>query len=51
MLIAKDDVLKETDFGIAQVAGHDNDTRTGRSMGTFAYMPPEQRENAKAADH
>jgi len=51
VLIGEGDTVKVTDFGIAQVSGNSNITRTGRAMGTFAYMPPEQRQNAKAADH
>jgi serine/threonine protein kinase len=40
---------KLTDFGIARV-GESSMTRTGSVMGTFAYMPPEQREDAKRVD-
>lgn len=34
------------DFGIARVP-HDRRTRSGVAMGSFAYMPPEQRVDAK----
>jgi serine/threonine protein kinase len=43
--------LKIADFGIARLHGVDaNLTGTGMAMGTWAYMPPEQRESARQVD-
>lgn len=35
------------DFGIALIEGGERKTRTGVAMGSFAFMPPEQRVDAK----
>jgi serine/threonine-protein kinase len=44
-------VLKLADFGIARVVERNMSmTRTGMTMGTWAYMPPEQRNSAKSVD-
>jgi len=42
-----------TDFGIARSAGitEESFTKTGTVMGTWAFMAPEQRVNAKTVDH
>ena len=51
MLIDHHGVLKLADFGIARLAQRNaNLTRTGMVMGTWAYMPPEQRESARQVD-
>jgi len=51
ILLTSDGTAKVTDFGIAQIAGADTRTRTGATMGTLHYMPPEQRLDAKRVDH
>ncbi len=42
-----------TDFGIARSTGRSDEgfTKTGTVMGTWAFMAPEQRVNAKGVDH
>jgi serine/threonine-protein kinase len=45
LFVTKDGVLKVLDFGIARLretGGPEGHTRTGRMMGTPAFMPPEQ---------
>jgi eukaryotic-like serine/threonine-protein kinase len=51
VLVDATGVLKLADFGIARVVERNmNMTRTGMTMGTWAYMPPEQRNSAKSVD-
>ena len=50
VLIDRDGVCRVSDFGIAQVKDTTNLTGTGHAMGTWLYMPPEQRLNAKEVD-
>ncbi len=50
ILITRKGVCKMTDFGIAQVISNDSLTKTGSVMGTWGYMAPEQRTNAKSVD-
>jgi len=42
LLVARDDHIKITDFGIAQVPGSARLTRTGMLVGTAAYLAPER---------
>ncbi|TVQ88750.1 MAG: serine/threonine protein kinase [Deltaproteobacteria bacterium] len=48
LLIAADDRTVLADFGIALVTEGDRRTREGVSMGSFAFMPPEQRLDARS---
>ncbi len=51
VLVDRNGELKIADFGIARVVARDHSlTRTGMVMGTWAYMPPEQRESARQVD-
>ena len=48
VLLTQDDRALLGDFGIAAITAMENrDTDVGTSLGTFAYMPPEQRTNAR----
>lgn len=49
LLVDSEGTPKVTDFGIAQVSEVSN-TRTGAVIGTWAYMAPEQRSDAKNVD-
>lgn len=42
IIVTKDRVVKILDFGLAKVAGATQVTRTGTTVGTIAYMSPEQ---------
>lgn len=50
VLLTADGVPKMTDFGIARIEDSDSRTRTAAVMGTWTYMPPEQRKSAKDTD-
>jgi serine/threonine protein kinase len=51
VMVTGDGVCRVTDFGIARVSDTDNSmTKTGAVMGTWGYMAPEQRTNAKGVD-
>jgi serine/threonine protein kinase len=51
VMVTAEGMCRVTDFGIARVGDGDNSmTKTGAVMGTWGYMAPEQRTNAKAVD-
>ena len=51
ILVDRHGVLKLADFGIARVLDRKEElTRTGTVMGTWAYMPPEQRQADRQLD-
>lgn len=50
VMLTSDGKLKIMDFGIAKLKGSSGMTKTGTSMGTIAYMSPEQAQGI-AADH
>ena len=50
ILIAEDGVVKILDFGLAKLVGKTKLTKTGMTLGTFAYMSPEQTRGEKV-DH
>jgi len=50
ILKTKDGQVKIIDFGLAKLKGHTRITKTGTTMGTVAYMSPEQAQGV-TADH
>ena len=50
IFINRDGVVKIIDFGLAKLAGQARVTRTGTTLGTVAYMSPEQAAS-QAVDH
>jgi len=50
VMITKDGLVKILDFGLAKLAGHTRLTKTGMTVGTVAYMSPEQVQRMDA-DH
>jgi hypothetical protein len=54
ILVGKDGDVKVADFGLAQLGADvaiPTLTRTNVAMGTFHYLAPEQRKDARAVDH
>lgn len=52
ILLTQDGDIRITDFGIAQMRKWEDDglTKTGAVMGTWGFMAPEQRQDAKTVD-
>ncbi|MFQ6114397.1 MAG: protein kinase [bacterium] len=50
ILITEDDQVKIVDFGLAKLAGRTMLTKEGTTLGTVAYMSPEQAQSAEV-DH
>ncbi|MBL7136262.1 MAG: protein kinase [Candidatus Marinimicrobia bacterium] len=50
LYVTKDDVVKILDFGLAKLCGQTNLTREGTTLGTVAYMSPEQ-ARGEVVDH
>ena len=47
IMLARGDVAKITDFGLARVEGSGDSTRTANIVGTLAYMSPEQAQGLR----
>jgi serine/threonine-protein kinase len=50
ILITRDDQVKIVDFGLAKLSGQTRITKTGTTVGTAAYMSPEQAKG-ESVDH
>ncbi len=48
IMLGEDDSVRIVDFGLARVDGQSRITRTGSTMGTVAYMSPEQAKGGDA---
>jgi serine/threonine protein kinase/formylglycine-generating enzyme required for sulfatase activity len=51
ILLTEDGSPKLVDFGLAQITRESELSATGFGLGTMAYMAPEQKRDAKHADH
>ncbi len=51
LLLDRAGLVKVSDFGVARVDRERRLTRTNMSLGTLAYMPPEQQRDAAHVDH
>ncbi len=50
VMVTQEGLVKVLDFGLAKLAGSAQITRTGTTLGTVAYMPPEQ-ARGEVVDH
>ena len=50
LIVATDGLVKIVDFGIAKLMGQTGPTQTGTTLGTVAYMAPEQINGEEDAD-
>ena len=51
ILLTRDGIPKVADFGLAKIGRASDLSVSGMAMGSLAFMPPEQRKDAKSADH
>ena len=51
IIVAEDGTPKLVDFGLAHLANESELTLPGQGMGTSAFMAPEQKRDARNADH
>jgi serine/threonine-protein kinase PpkA len=51
LLLDRNGMVKVSDFGVARVDRERRLTMTNMSLGTLAYMPPEQQRDAAHVDH
>jgi serine/threonine protein kinase len=51
ILMTSDGVAKLVDFGLAKLSGMTKFTKTGKTVGTVAYMSPEQARTGRRRTH